>query len=311
MKKVFKIAALALSISFLGANPSLASSNAPVLGLEVNMPNSPYIEDQVELRQDDNLKNDFLEGVRKIRKEAWEGNFYFTYDGTWSPTSTIQTLAAEEGFTKEEYINNVYWNTEYEKIAIQRAYENLMEDTENGRPDNSSYLKAGTSKIKHPGMEFRYYSDGYSLATRQIFDIIRDMTIPYYKTIELKNELRLLIDPSRVEFGFAEVKPVGEEAYSYAIISGGETNLSQAVTNYYGTYTMFFGNKDYNDNSISKLDKLEMSIKKAEQTIEGARILMRNMPQFARENSHKLNSLIQNQENTIRKAQSILRNNGR
>ena len=74
---------------------------------------------------------------------------------------------------------------------------------------------------------------------------------------------------------------------------------------------MFFWNKNYNDNSISKLDKLGMSIKKAEQTIEGARILMRNMPQFARENSHKLNSLIQNQENTIRKAQSILRNNGR
>ena len=311
MKKVFEIAALTLSISFLGANPSLASSNAPVLDLEVNMPNSPYVENQVELHQDDILKNDFLEGVRRIRKEAWEGNFYFTYDGTWSPTSTIQTIAAEEGFTKEEYINNVYWNTEYEKIAIQRAYENLMEDTENGRPDNSSYLKAGTSKIKHPGMEFRYYSDGYSIATRQIFDIIRDMTIPYYKTIELKNELRLLIDPSKVEFGFAEVKPVGEGIYSYAIISGEKTNLSQAVTDYYGTYTMFFGNMNYNDNSTSKLDKLEMSIKKAEQTIEGARILMRTMPQFARENSYKLNSLIQNQENTIKKAQSILRNNGR
>lgn len=68
MKKVFKIATLALAFSFLQANPSLASSNAPILDLEVNMPNSPYIEDKVELRQDDVLKNDFLEGVRKIRK---------------------------------------------------------------------------------------------------------------------------------------------------------------------------------------------------------------------------------------------------
>ena len=308
MKKVLKIAALALTFSFLGANPSFASSSAPILDLNVNMPNSPYIEDEVQLRQDDVLKNDFLEGVRRIRKEAWEGNFYFTYDGTWSPTSTIQTVAAQEGFTKEEYINNVYWNTEYEKIAIQRAYENLMEDTENGRPDNSSFIYAGTPKIDHPGMEFRYYSDGKSITTREIFDIIKDMTIPYYKTIELKNELRLLIDPSKVEFGFAEVKPVGEEVYSYAIIAGEKTNLNQAVTNYYGNYTMFFGNKNYDN---EKIEKLKASIKKAEQSIEGAKILMRTMPKLAKERGKEINRLIQIQENTIKKAQAILRNNGK
>ncbi|MFO3715463.1 hypothetical protein [Anaerococcus cruorum] len=307
MKKVLKIAALALTFSFLGANPSFASSSAPILDLNVNMPNSTYIEDEVQLRQDEVLKNDFLEGVRRIRKEAWEGNFYFTYDGTWSPTSTIQTVAAQEGFTKEEYINNVYWNTEYEKIAIQRAYENLMEDTENGRPDNSSFVYAGTSKIDHPGMEFRYYSDGYSIATRQIFDIIRDMTIPYYKTIELKNELRLLIDPSKVEFGFAEVKPVGEEVYSYAIIAGEKTNLNQAVTNYYGNYTMFFGNKNYGN---EKIEKLKASIKKAEQSIEGAKILMRTMPKFAKQRGKEINRLIQIQKDTIKKAQAILKNSG-
>lgn len=308
MKKVLKIAALALTFSLLDANYSFASSSAPILDLKVNMPNSPYVEDEVQLRQDDMLKNDFLEGVRRIRKEAWEGNFYFTYDGTWSPTSTIQTVAKEEGISKEEYINNVYWNTEYEKIAIQRAYENLMEDTENGRPDNSSFVYAGTSKIDHPGMEFRYYSEGRSITTREIFDIIRDMTIPYYKTIELKKELRLLIDPSKVEFGFAEVKPVGEEVYSYAIIAGEKTNLSQAVTNYYGNYTMFFGNKNYGN---EKIEKLKASIKKAEQSIEGAKILMRTMPKLAKERGKEINRLIQIQENTIEKAQAILRNSGK
>lgn len=62
--------------------------------------------------------------------------------------------------------------------------------------------------------------------------------------------------------------------------------------------------------SVEKLKKLEKSIKDAKETIDGAEILMHNMPKFAKEHGNEINKLIERQNKLIEKANKILLVNG-
>lgn len=97
-----------------------------------------YREDVLEVDQNNNLRNQALDEVKKFREYAFDNIKYYDYNrdsgkveyhtiGDWLILDSSENLSKEE--YKESYINSTRWSDKLELHALQNAYKNYTEDT--------------------------------------------------------------------------------------------------------------------------------------------------------------------------------------
>ena len=106
------------------ASSSVTSSSSSYIPSD-----SAYREDTIYLKQDENLKREILDTIKEIRSDIWDENVYYASSPEDVEKTRIREIAKRFGYnTKSEYVNAIKWNSELEKYAIQRAYENFLTD---------------------------------------------------------------------------------------------------------------------------------------------------------------------------------------
>ena len=333
--KKITAAALAISFSFLGAgvvgesNVSFASSEVKELDLGVTLPGGPYREDIVTLNQSKATREEVMSYIRAIRKRAWDENAPYSIDGDktmhvrdlYDPDDEYGWQTSNKGY---EY--RFIYNEELEKLAIQRAYEYTLTNGDSQRPDGSSISTLKSENIGFDAVYEIWAYDESGLTPKKSFDLWLNNKDEFGKTsydyliesngIYNQNNFaaHVLIQDYPQEIGYGEVYNPNT-GISYAVLLMQPVDVLQYEvdkdTEYVGQYKMHIGNKNYKKSSKESLDRLEASVKKAKQTIAGAEVLIKSMPNFAEKNSNALNNLMENQRIVISKAEAILRANGR
>lgn len=333
--KKITAAALAISFSFLGtsvvgeSNVSFASSEVKELDLGVTLPGGPYREDIVTLNQSKATREEVMSYIRAIRKRAWDENAPYSIDGDktlhvrdlYDPDDEYGWQTSNKGY---EY--TFIYNEELEKLAIQRAYEYTLTNGDSQRPDGSSISTLKSENIGYDAVYEMWAYDEIELTPKKSFDIWLNRKDEFGRTsydnlvesdgfVNNHNYAAYnLIQDYPQEIGYGEVYNPNT-GKSYAVLLMQPVDVLQYEvdkdTEYVGQYKMHIGNKNYKKSSKESLDKLEASVKKAKQSIDGAEVLIKSMPNFAEKNSNALNNLIENQRIIISKAEAILRANGR
>lgn len=333
--KKITAAALAISFSFLGtsvvgeSNVSFASSEVKELDLGVTLPGGPYREDIVTLNQSKATREEVMSYIRAIRKRAWDENAPYSIDGDktmhvrdlYDPDDEYGWQTSNKGY---EY--TFIYNEELEKLAIQRAYEYTLTNGDSQRPDGSSISTLKSENISYDAVYEMWAYDEIELTPKKSFDIWLNRKDEFGRTsydnlvesdgfVNNHNYAAYnLIQDYPQEIGYGEVYNPNT-GKSYAVLLMQPVDVLQYEvdkdTEYVGQYKMHIGNKNYKKSSKESLDKLEASVKKAKQTIAGAEVLIKSMPNFAEKNSYALNNLMENQRIIISKAEAILRANGR
>lgn len=329
MKNFKKVTAavLALSFSFLGAsvtsesNKSYASQSqsAPKIDLGVSQANYPYQESVVTLKQDDAIRQQFMDHIVELRTKAWNDDLIVPWYGEGENTKSVRDIYIQwSDGDPEWYKNAINYNYGLEKLALQRAYELTLTGDSQNRPDGSNF-------------NTMYYKD-YSLGnadTFWVFDEKNEVDVDTFFEIfasdkkynEFKNskgsmenailETLVMYQPTQLSIGYGQVTNK-ETGRSFAVVA---FDLDPYVwadeENYVGEYTMSFGNPNFKKASKETLDKLENSVKEAKRTIAGAEILTNSMPNFGEKYGYELGRLIENQKAIISKAEAFLRANGR
>lgn len=335
--KKITAAALAISFSFLGAsvigesNVSFASENktAPKVNLDIQPSNVPYQESVVTLNQNDATRQAVLNQLRDVRSKAWDDNLSLQWDddGSTKKIRDIYNDFTGDYNNKEGYVNAYGYSLELERLALQRAYELSLTGSSQERPDGTSF-----ETLNYKGLNLGLHSwvyDDYEndISPEKLFD-----TLLYNKDVEGGNGYKrfieangsyettgsvynmLMFHPTFMGVGYGQVKNP-ETGKNFGVIAYDLDPFFFAngpkKVDYVGDYTMSFGNPNFKKSSKESLDRLEASVKKAKQTIAGAEVLTKAMPNFAEKNSRALNNLIENQRIIISKAEAILRANGR
>lgn len=325
--KKITAAALAISFSFLGtsvvgeSNLSFASENknAPKIDLGIQQSNVPYQESVVKLNQNDKTRQEFMNKIVALRSKAWDDNLILTWSDDDGDTKSVRDIYNywSDG-DPEGYKNAFVYNYGLERLALQRAYELTLTGNSLQRPDGSD----------NSTMNYKSYSLG-NASTIWAFDDKQEIDVDSFFEVfasdkdydDFKNakgkqenvqlETILNYQPTQLAIGYGQVtnKQTGR---SFAVLAFDlDPNVWSDKVDYVGDYTMSFGNPNFKKPSKESLDRLEASVKKAKQTIAGAEVLTKSMPNFAEKNSSALNRLIENQRIIISKAEAILRANGR
>lgn len=333
--KKITAAALAISFSFLGtsvvgeSNVSFASSEVKELDLGVTLPGGPYREDIVTLNQSKATREEVMSYIRAIRKRAWDENAPYSADGyTIMNVQDLYDPNSDEGWqtSNKGYEYRFIYNEELEKLAIQRAYEYTLTNGDSQRPDGSSISTLKSENIGYDAVYELWAYDEIELTPKKSFDIWLNSKDEFGRTsydnlvesdgfVNNHNYAAYnLVQDYPQEIGYGEVYNPNTEK-SYAVLLMQPVDIQQYEvdkdTEYVGQYKMHIGNKNYKKSSKESLDRLEASVKKAKQTIAGAEVLIKSMPNFAEKNSNALNNLMENQRVVISKAEAILRANGR
>jgi len=342
MKNIKKMAALtlALSFSFLGqeslVNPvnSYAkeeSQASQITDLGVDKGKGEYIEETVNLKQSQDEIEYFLNEIRDIRSKLWDSNIPYisvSPDGTGGESKSLRESAEKSGYTTmKDYAFGLKWRTDLEKIAIQRAFEQMYSDSSDTRPDGSNFKSATINGI-HSDVELVSKSklDGgrsygkWSFANYQTGQSKYDKLLAANGKLTPENfELHTLLNPGIKYIGYAQV--ADEETntlyevveLSYDMNSKMDSSSDQ-ITNLVGPYTLSIGDKNYKEDKDKtqkdKLEKLKISYQKAQEILKGAEILKESMPNFSNENSAKINELVEKQKEVIKKAENVLKDNG-
>lgn len=338
--KKITAAALAISFSFLGAsvvgesNVSFASENkvAPKVNLDIEPSNAPYQESVVTLNQNDATRQAVLNQLREVRSKAWDENLeiQWGYDSR-KVRDIYYEWNEEDSNDKEGYVNAYSYSLGLEQLALQRAYELSLTGSSQERPDGSRYEMLNYKGLTLVGSHYWIYNDYEDdISPELLFD-----TLLYNKDIEGGNGYEKFkksngsyayeaTETTHSAFDMLRYGPA--MGVGYGQVKNPETGKNFAViafdldpfyydepkkVDYVGDYTMSFGNPNFKKPSKESLDRLEASVKKAKQTIAGAEVLTKSMPNFAEKNSSALNRLIENQRIIISKAEAILRANGR
>lgn len=344
MKNIKKMAALslALSFSFLGQasliNPvdsyakeeSLAIQNAD---LGVDKGKGEYIEETINLKQSQDEIEYFLNEIRDIRSKLWDSNIPYisvSPDGTGGESKSLRESAEKSGYTTmKDYAFGLKWRTDLEKIAIQRAFEQMYSDSSDTRPDGSNFKSATINGI-HSDVEIVSKTNlhGNKMKASSQWSFAKDQTgqSQYDKLLAANGkltpesfELHTLLNPGIKYIGYAQL--ADEETntlyevveLSYDMNSKMDSSNDQ-VTNLVGPYTLSIGDKNYKEDKDKtqkdKLEKLKISYQNAQEIIKGAEILKESMPNFSNENIAKINELVEKQKEVIKKAENILKDNG-
>lgn len=332
MKNIKKLA-LSLAISFvvLEVNPAFAANR---IDLGVDTGNVSFSEGTFNLNQDENLKNQVLAEARAIRSRLWDENILYTLDeNSNSKSERLQDVVKSNGYAnKEAYVNGLTWSNDLEKIAIQRAYEQTLTGLSHQRPDGSSMSTAVTISGIHPGAEILASSTEIENPAKSFYQWTYEASknknnkSEYQLIKEAKGvfnlyngHLHILLDPELKSIGYADLNTNSKWNYSVGVFDYNVDN-NQASANLVGSYNIYAGNikdapkieeeKESNTKEISDetIEKLKKSVKKSEQTIAGAKVLMRTMPKFAKEHGQKIKELIANSQRIIDQAKKILAN---
>lgn len=333
--KNFKKLALSLAFSFaiLGANPVFAASR---VDLGVNTGNVAFSEGTFNLSQDEANKNQVLSEIRAIRSRLWDENIFYTLEESNARGERLQDVAKANGYKdKNAYVNGISWSNDLEKIAIQRAYEQTLTGLSHKRPDGSSQKTTITKNGIYPGAEILASSTDPENPTKAFAQWSfepskrKNNKSEYQLLKEAKGvsnaengHLHIILDPELKHIGFSALNTNDKWNYGVGIFDFEIANNNESSVNLSGNYNLYSGDiknapkaeektanpVKSNEVSPASLEKLRESIKNAKQTIAGAEILMRTMPQFAKEHGQTINSLIANAQSIIAKADKILAN---
>ncbi|MEZ7898781.1 MAG: CAP domain-containing protein [Flaviflexus sp.] len=126
--------ALALLLFLTTALVASPASAAPDPGLGTDPGNGTLIESDLAVDQP-SIQSKAMPALRELRAKMYDDKEVL-FDG-----KPLYQVVQDKGMTREQYINAVVWDTNMEKSALQRAYEQNVY-WGHTRPDGSSYKEA-------------------------------------------------------------------------------------------------------------------------------------------------------------------------
>ena len=121
----------------------------------------------------------------------WDENVYYALSTEEVGKTRIRDLAKRFGYnTKSEYINAIKWNTELEKYAIQRAYENFLTDGSYYRTDGEDPEEMLINLFGEDSREYSVWLKGDLTGQRAIYM----WSIDKYEVLDRKSEYDLLLE---------------------------------------------------------------------------------------------------------------------
>lgn len=131
--------------AFIGSTTSFASEG---LDLGVNIGNMKLPERSLRLNQSQATREAVINEIKKIRSRAWDENIYYCYEDNNSRGYRIRDIAKmHKSTSKEDYVEDIHWSTELERIAIQRAIEQTITGLSHTRADGSNWHEASYKGI--------------------------------------------------------------------------------------------------------------------------------------------------------------------
>ncbi|WP_297281624.1 CAP domain-containing protein [uncultured Anaerococcus sp.] len=341
MRNTKKLAALtlALSFSFLGATSfsgqttSYASSmTSTPAQLGVDTGKGVYKESTISLRQNEDLKKEVLNEVRDIRSKLWDENILYTLGNSNSKTERIQDVAKANGYTtKQAYVNGLKWSNDLEKIAIQRAYEQLYTDLSHERPDGRSFdtakvngiypngeIVASSTAQESPAKAFNQWS---FLPSKYLDNKSEYQMLKEAKGVSDANNghLHSILNPEFKYIGFSEMNnPNGKWNYAAGEFARKIANNNENSVNLTGSKTLYIGDasnlqtngskKETGKSKISPedLERLKKSVEDAKIQLRAVDFLFEKTPNFAKTNGKYLNQLATEARELIKRAEAIL-----
>ena len=255
------------------ASSSVTSSSSSYIPSD-----SAYREDTIYLKQDENLKREILDTIKEIRSDIWDENVYYASSPEDVGKTGIREIAKRFGYnTKSEYVNAIKWNSELEKYAIQRAYENFLTDGSFYRTDGEDPEEAAIKIFGEDSREYNLWFRGDLTGQRAIYM----WTVDKYEVLDNKSEYDLLLElkwdlsednkhlhnilhPLVTQVGFAKVKNSKNGKTYGVMVDGHDLAGSQKVTGYVGNYKYYVGDPNAADLSKDTKDQLRLSIKQSE-----------------------------------------------
>lgn len=328
MRRFIKLiaASLALSFTFAGGighlTTSYASSQVEKIDLGVAPANVPYKEGVVRLNQSEELKNQVLKELKRLRGDMWDKNVPFTWDETNPSNQTIRSAALSVGYeSKDDYVNDLVWNKDLEKIAIQRAYEVLETSNTTTRPDGTEYFTATTKNGQVPEVQV-VVADYIDLNPKDFVDILStignnqfygrssyDMLIKSNGVyVDDSRYIHRLINPYFHYFGFALINDPKHDLKVAVLVSNNEVlNDNRNPTAYVGEYRLSMGKKNSTPPSAADKARLQVKVDQARMQINTTKMLLRDYPATVANVREELEVLLKNAENLLLKAEAILK----
>lgn len=132
-KRLFStLSALLLTLSLVLFGSAAVAAGDPGLGTDPGR--GSVVESDLAVNQGP-LQADATEALKSIRRQMYDDPDII-FDG-----KPLKRVVADQGLTRDQYINGVRWDTDLERSALQRAYEQNIHWGHN-RPDGSSYTNA-------------------------------------------------------------------------------------------------------------------------------------------------------------------------
>lgn len=224
-KRLFStLSALLLTLSLVLFGSAAVAAGDPGLGTDPGR--GSVVESDLIVNQGP-LQADATEALKSIRRQMYDDPDII-FDG-----KPLKRVVADQGLTRDQYINGVRWDTDLERSALQRAYEQNIHWGHN-RPDGSSYTNASVGP-RWPGEILTSQAD---IATA-IADIDRGSWAGERDALIAHNgrfnndtgHLYNLINPRYTYYGFARVGGV-----TVGWMNGGKSGDASG-TKLGGTYT--------------------------------------------------------------------------
>lgn len=324
--------------AFIGATTSFASEG---LDLGVNIGNMKLPERSLRLNQSQTSKEAVINEIKKIRSRAWDENIYYCYEDNNSRGYRIRDIAKmHKSTSKEDYVEDIHWSTELERIAIQRAIEQIITGLSHTRADGSNWHEASYKGITAGAevLAMNSASMGVSLAFDQwSFRRSNGNKSEYDYLIASKGvmtadngHLHAILDPGYFFVGYADVNNTGSK-WNYAVGEfSNDGTVSETSTGLVGDYVFSRSNSSTtvleragqskpenptteqpSSNKLSKETRqnLEKAIKDSKKQIDAANYLMENFPKTIEKVYDKLVNLIKIANDTISQAENLLNNN--
>ena len=137
--------------------PTLASaaatSNYPTLETGVQLPPG-YLAGTVVTVEQNVHRQTWIDQLKQLRSDMWDENPVFNTDGA-AGTQTLQEFLAKRGITtKAQYLDNVRWDANLEKLALQRVAEIQVFYTHQ-RPTGHGLDSTGYNFFENIALDFR------------------------------------------------------------------------------------------------------------------------------------------------------------
>lgn len=340
MKKIYQVTILSLGLLAVNASSalnnlsgtSISYASAQRVNLGVNTTNAAYKEGTFTLNQNAALRDQTLQEIRNIRSRLWDENIYFTNNKSNSKGERLQDVAKANGYSsKEAYVNGITWSSDLEKIAIQRAYEQVSFEFSHDRPDGTDFQSAVTAsgvkadgenlasntQPQSPALAFAQWSFRPSKNKNNKSEY--DLLIEAKGVTNAENgHLHHILDPDFGQIGFAVVSdPNSKWKYGVAEFGFNKAKGDGLSANLVGDYILYIGkapantkasepSKSYKKPTDDEVARLKTTVANAKTTINAAELLIKTMPNFASRNGGKLQKLIDTQLKLIKEAETLI-----